>query len=445
MNKNNISISSDRRKFIKASTAAATATVVAPNLLAAFKGGDDEIKIGIVGCGGRGTGALKQALSTPGKTKVWAISDAFLPKAQALHDGLANDRKFKEKVDAKDRIFDGFDGYKKVIDSGVDMVILTTSPGFRPTHFEYAVNAGKHVFMEKPVACDAHGVRKVLAAAQKATEKNLKVVVGLHRRYDVRYQEIIKRLQDGIIGDLITFRAYWNGSTPWTRPRKPGQTEMAYQMDNWYYFNWVCGDHINEQHIHNLDVCNWVMNDYPGIAQGQGGREVRKGKDQGQTFDHHNVEFVYGNKWNSGVRMFSACRHIRGCWNNVSESVHGAKGYAIISRGEIYNSDGEQIFKAERSPKHPQQVEHDVLFEHIRKDRPKNDAVYGAKSTMTAILGRMATYSGQLLKWDSALNSKIDDFNYDPNFKWSWDAEPPVLPDGNGAYPVPVPGKTKVI
>ena len=316
------------------------------------------------------------------------------------------------------------------------MVILATPPGFRPMHFEAAIKAGKHVFMEKPVATDAPGVRQVLAATEEAKKKNLAVGVGLQRRHQLGYIDTIKKLQDGAIGDINFMRAYWNGSTPWVRARKDDQTEMEYQMRNWYYFTWICGDHIVEQHIHNLDVCNWLKGAYPIKAQGQGGREVRVGKEYGETFDHHFVEFEYAD----GSRVLSQCRHIPGCWNAVEEYAHGSKGTAAIHDYTI-NVNGEKRARYRGENPNPYQREHEDLLKSIMAGSPINEGEFGAKSTMTAILGRMATYSGQMLEWEKALNSSI---NLLPT-QFAWDAKMPVNPQENGMYPAAVPGVTKVV
>ena len=261
-------------------------------------------------------------MNTEGATKLVALADAFPDKVQKTLRGLKGQH--PEKVDVPaERQFAGFDAYKKVLETDCDIVILATSPGFRPLHFEAAINAGKHVFMEKPVAVDPAGVRRVVAAAKKAKQENLAVAVGLQRRHERRYRETIKRLQDGAIGDIVLTRAYWNGGGVWTRPRQAEQTEMAYQMRNWYYFNWLCGDHITEQHIHNLDVINWLMDGYPVKAQGQGGRQVRTGIDNGEIYDHHMIEFTYAN----GSKMLSQCRHIRNTWGSVSEHAHGTQRF----------------------------------------------------------------------------------------------------------------------
>ena len=299
-----------RRDFMLTGTAAVVGTALAsqmPRSANAYYTSKDEIRIGLIGCGGRGTGAASQALSTKENLKLVAMADAFEDRLEDSLEELTNpEADFSEavagKIDVpKERRFVGFEAYKEVI-ALVDVVLITTPPGFRPIHFEAAVAAGKHIFMEKPVATDATGIRRVLDAAESAKAKNLNVVVGLQRHYQSRYLEWVERMHHGMIGDITTARVYWNSGGVWVRDRagleeKAGRklTEMEYQMRNWYYFNWLCGDHIVEQHIHNLDVGNWVMNSTPVRAQGQGGRLVRTGKDHGEIFDHHYVEYEYEN------------------------------------------------------------------------------------------------------------------------------------------------------
>ncbi|HEV3137453.1 MAG TPA: Gfo/Idh/MocA family oxidoreductase, partial [Pirellulales bacterium] len=413
----------------------------------AHAAGDDEIKIALIGCGGRGTGAANQALSTQGNVKLIAMADVFKDHLDSSYRTLMKQGNLNSRIDVpEDRKFVGFDAYQKALDAGPDLVILATPPGFRPMHFEAAVKANKHIFMEKPVATDAPGVRRVLAAAEESKRKSLAVGVGLQRHHQNVYLETIKRLQDGAIGDIIATRVYWNQSTPWVREREKLETEfgrklseMEYQMRNWYYFTWICGDHIVEQHIHNLDVINWLKNGYPVKASGIGGCEVRKGKDYGETFDHHCVEFEYAD----GSRMFSQCRHIPGCWNSVSEHAQGSKGTANIGDGTIKSISGSTLetWKYKGAKPDPYQVEHDDLFASIRSGNPINEAVNGAKSSMTAILGRMCTYSGQEVTWDQAINSEI---SLAPD-EFSFDATPKSLPDANGLYRLPVPGLTKVV
>jgi predicted dehydrogenase len=430
---------SSRRDFLKGSAGVVAGAAAAGSLLPIggvyAAGADETVRVGLVGCGGRGSGAAEQALSTSGPVKLVAVADAFEDKAKGAVNALKNEH--KDKVDVTDeKIFSGFDAYKKVIDAGVDLVILATPPGFRPMHFEYAVKQGRNIFMEKPVAVDAPGVRQVLAAAEEAKKKNLKVGVGLQRHHQGAYVETVKRIQDGALGDLILLRVYWNDAGVWVRPRQPGQTEMEYQMRNWYYFNWLCGDHINEQHIHNLDVANWVKGAYPAKAQGQGGRQVRTGKDHGEIFDHHFVEYTYPD----GTVMLSQCRHQPDCWKSITEHAHGTKGTCDISGARMTLRDGKD-WRYNGRDRNPYQVEHDHLFDAIRNNKPYNEAENGAKSTMTAILGRMATYSGQEIKWEDAIKSEIA---LRPE-GYTFDSRPPTVPDADGRYPIPMPGKTKTV
>lgn len=413
----------------------------------AYAAGDETIKVALVGCGGRGTGAATQALSTKGPVKLWAMADVFEDKLEGSLAALTKGQKsrydrekhqgFGGRVDVPpERRFVGFDAYKKAIDSGVDLVILTTFPHFRPMQFEYAVKQGKNVFMEKPVATDATGIRRLLAANEVAKKKNLKVAVGLQRHHHAVYEETMNRLKEGAIGDIELIRVYWNsGWTGGCRPRQPGTTEMEYQFHNKYYFTWLDGDHIVEQHVHNIDIAQWLRGEHPVSAQGQGGRMYRNGREHGEIFDHHCVEFTYAD----GSKMFSQCRHIPGCWNSVSEHVLGSKGKAAINRGIIETADGRWRCRAKVA--NPYQVEHDVLFDAVRNNKPHNEAEYGALSTMAGIMGRMATYSGKQVTWDEAINSKI---SLVPD-KYSWDATPPVVPDSDGVYPCAVPGVTKVL
>jgi len=445
--------STSRRDFIRRSSFLMAGGAVAGGLSiarSAHAQGSDVIKIGLIGCGGRGTGAAGQAMNTAGPTQLVAMADAFNDRVQQSLRGLSS--RYKEKVDVpKERQFSGLDAYKRVLEQDLDLVILATPPGFRPLHFDAAVTAGKYVFMEKPLAVDAPGVRTILAANEEAKKKGLAVAVGLQRRHEDRYKESIKRLQDGQIGDIHLMRAYWNSGGVWVRQRQAGQTEMEYQMRNWYYFNWLCGDHIVEQHIHNLDVINWLKDAYPVSAQGQGGRQVRKGKDHGQIFDHHFVEFTYAD----GSKLFSQCRHIRDCWRNVSEHAHGTKGSVAVGSGPPKSQPADATAAKSKKPRDKRkgktkkrsggghQREHHDLFAALRAGERPNEGDYGALSTMTAILGRLATYSGQVISWDAALKSDISLAPVDTYT--SFKDTPPIVPDEAGRYPIPVPGATKTV
>ena len=436
----NLSKDPSRRNFLKVSGAALLSSSLLERVASAatrrfapgaFLKGDETLKVALIGCGGRGSGAAAQALSTSGPVKLVAVADAFRDRVDGCLNALRQDH--ADKVDVTpDRAYVGFDAYKSAIDQ-CDVAILTTPPGFRPQHFEYAVQQGKHVFMEKPVATDAPGVRRVLAAAAEAKKKNLKVGVGLQRHHAAGYVEAVKRVQDGAIGDVMFQRVYWCDGGVWHQPRQPGQTEMQYQMRNWYYFNWLCGDHIVEQHIHNLDVANWVKNGTPIRARGHGGRQVRNGIDDGEIFDHHQVEFDYAD----GSKLFSYCHHWPGAWSSVSEHAHGTKGYADLSANRIEGANAWHFARARgEEPADPYQREHDVLFDAIRNDKPHNEAVNGAHATMTAIFGRMATYSGKEITWDEALSSQENLF---PD-KLDWNANPKSMPDANGRYKIARPG-----
>jgi predicted dehydrogenase len=434
--------SASRRDFVKQSTLLAGGVLAAPLLSRAnyFSGADDTIKVALIGCGGRGTGAAVQALLTKQNVKLVAMADAFRDRLDRSYNRIINaenDRniKLKDRVDVpEERKFVGFDAYQKAIPLA-DVVILATPPGFRPIHFEEAIKQNKHVFMEKPVATDPEGVKKVLAAAEIAKQKKLNVVVGLQRHYQTSYRELFKRKD--LIGEITSAQAWWNNDGVWVNKRQPGQTEMEYQMRNWYYFVWLCGDHICEQHIHNIDVVNWFKGSYPVKAQGMGGREVRKGKDHGEIFDHHYVEFHYAD----GSILNSQCRHIPGTMSKVDELLIGTKGRIQCGDANIIDLKGKVLYQFDKKNENePYQNEHDELFAAIAKGEYKfADAENGAKSTMTSILGRMATYSGQVVEWDKALNSGI---SLQPKV-YDFAATPPVVPDENGYYKVPTPGVTK--
>ncbi len=438
----NSSFHDKRRDFVKQGSMLAGAIAAAPLISRAnfFSGSDDVIKVAVIGCGGRGTGAAVQALMSKQNVKIVAMADAFKDRLDECYKNVAGELAnagagTKGTLDVpEERKFVGFDGYLKAIPLA-DVVILATPPGFRPIHFEEAVKQGKHIFMEKPVATDPAGVQRVLAAAKIAKQKKLNVVVGLQRHYQDSYRALFAKKD--MIGDITSMQAWWNNDGVWTRPRKAGQTEMEYQMRNWYYFVWLCGDHITEQHIHNLDVINWFKNGYPVKAQGFGGRQVRKSKEHGEIFDHHYVEFHYAD----GSILNSQCRHMPGTSSKVDELLVGTKGKIYCDAARITDLRGKTIFQFDKSKeRNPYQTEHDELFAAIAKGEYKYaDAENGAYSTMTSILGRMATYSGQVIDWDKAINSGL---NLHPSV-YAFDAAAPVNPGPDGFYPVPVPGVTK--
>ena len=427
-----------RRSFLKNSSILTGSLVLPSFSFKKQKQLDKKLKISVVGCGGRGTGAAVQALRADKNVELVALCDAFEDRLERSLNAIIDELDGEMDIKVKDKNkFVGFDGYKKAIDLA-DVVILATPPGFRPQHFEYAVNKSKHIFMEKPVATDAAGVRRILESAKLVKEKKLNVVVGLQRRYQLSYLDILKQVRRGVAGKIISGTVKWNGHGVWVRKREPQQSELEYQMRNWYYFNWLCGDHIVEQHIHNLDVANWFLDEHPISAQGMGGREVRKGIDHGEIFDHHYVEFKYP----SGAVIHSQCRHQPGTLRKVNEVLVGTKGVINLRNGgvvTINDHNGNLLHKYD--PKNdisPYQIEHNKLFKSIRSGGQIDDTEYGATATMTAIMGRMATYSGKLIEWESAMNA--DEKLVPDNL--SWGSTAPVLPDNQGKYKVPIPVKS---
>jgi predicted dehydrogenase len=443
----------DRRTFLKTATVASAGAASLWNSAVAaraYAAGSETIRIALIGCGARGAGAVAQALATGPNVKLWAMADAFgdrlegsLRSLNAAVAGAASPTMGSIDV-SPERQFLGLDAYRRAIDAGVDLVLLTGPPGFRAQHFEYAVRAGKHVFMEKPLATDAAGVRRVLAAAELSRQKGLKVGVGLQRHHDVSYQEAIRQIHAGALGQILSLRCYWNSGPPAKKAIPRGNmTELEYQVRNWYFFDWLSGDHICEQHIHNIDVCNWIKQEHPVEAVGMGGRQVRTGKEYGNIFDHHAVEFTYAD----GAKMFSYCRQMPGCQNLVAEFAQGSQGSAELGnlRFALTRTGGEILWRApgRRAAKgaNPYQIEHDVLFDAIVHNKPHNEAESAALSTMTAILGRLATYSGRIVTWEEAFKSDRV-LTTDAE---TWDAPAPIQPSADGSYPVAIPGATQVV
>ncbi len=427
-----------RREFVKAASTVLAGGVALSSLPVerfAHAAGSDTLKLALVGCGGRGTGAANQNLNVNKGTKLVALADVSASQINKSLQSLKVQHPDQVEVSMANQ-FVGFDAYKEAL-ALADVAILATPPGFRPFHFEEAVRQKKHAFLEKPVATDPPGVRRILAAAAEAKKLGLKIGVGLQRHHQPAYIETVKRLQAGAIGDITTMRCYWLGNAREGLERLPGETEMQYQVRNWYFFTWLNGDHIVEQHIHNIDVINWIKGGHPVRAQGMGGRQVRNQKIHGQIFDHHFVEFEYAD----GSRCFSQCRQgQRGAYAQVSEHVTGTRGSADLGiQNKYYRITGPNAWETRlKNAEDGHQLEHSPLIEAIRQDKPFNEAEHGALSTMTAILGRMATYSGKQIEWDEAFNST---HSLVPEVV-TWDTPPPVLPGPDGFYPVAIPGKT---
>ena len=419
-----------RRDFFK--TAAVGGAVAAAM---AFPGGahaaaDDTLKVGLVGCGGRGTGAAIEALQADPNVKLVAMGDAFDDRLQLSLKEIR--KKVEAKVDVKpEACFLGFDAYQKVIER-VDVVLLCTPPGFRPLHLKAAVEAGKHVFAEKPCAVDAAGVRSVLESCKLAEKKKISVVSGLCLRSDSGFRETVKRVHQGEIGEIHTLFANDYRGGRWAKPRQPDWNDMTYQMRNWYNYTWLSGDFNVEQHVHFLDVCAWLMTDqYPVRAIGMGGRQILTGPEYGHIYDHFSIVYEYEN----GARLVSNTRHHPKCKGDMSAQAYGSKGRANLneSKGGLkVITDKEWVFEGPFNRLYQQ--EHDDLFASIRKGQPINNGEYMAKSTLLAIMGRMAAYTGQMITWDMAMNSKEVLGPKEHN----WDVK---IPEPE----VAMPGKTKFI
>ena len=428
---------STRRKFLERSgtfSAASVTLALASEMSAHAANGNNELKLGLIGCGGRGAGAANQAMTADDGTKLFAMCDLSRETMDQASEIL--EKRMPGRVDvAPERRYDDFEGYKRVI-ADCDVIILATSPGFRPQHFEEAVAQGKHVFMEKPVATDVAGIKRVLEAGKAAKAKNLKVGVGLQRRHQPGYQDWMKRIQDGAIGDIVTMRALWNGSSRPGKVRLEGESELEYQIRNWYYFTWLSGDHNVEQHVHNLDVANWMMGEqHPVVARGMGGREVRNAPENGQIYDHHFVEYEYAD----GTLLYSQARQIPGCIRDISESALGTLGRANLMQREFTITGPKADTMRFRKNEDGHLLEHYPFFKAIRENLDYNEAERGAMATMTGILGRMANYSGQEVRWDDAMASNQ---TLVPTDLVDFTSPAPVFPDDEGRYPVAVPGAT---
>ncbi len=397
-----------RREFLKTSAAAAVCGAITLSVAeSAHAAGSDLLRVGLIGCGGRGTGAAAQAVMGDKNVKLTAMGDLFEDRLQQSLRTLKNDKdqELGDKIDVKpDHCFVGFNAYKQVIESGVDVVLLCAPPHFRPLHLKAAIDAGKHVFAEKPVAVDAPGVRSVLATCEEAKKKNLSVVSGLCMRYSYGFQETVKRIH-GVLGDIRAVQANDFRGPIWVKPRQPDWTDMHWQMRNWYYFTWLSGDFNVEQHVHMLDACSWVMKDeYPVKAIGTGGRQVRTGPEYGNIYDHFSIIYEYAN----GAKLFATCRQMAGCAGDISAHVLGAKGVAELNSRQRLSISTDKVWRYDGPKNNQFQTEHDELFASVRKGKPINNGDYMSRSTLLAIMGRMAAYTGEQITWEQAFNSKED-------------------------------------
>ncbi|MDX1951633.1 MAG: Gfo/Idh/MocA family oxidoreductase [Verrucomicrobiota bacterium] len=422
-----------RREFLKSSSVAAGTVALAPYLLSSrsiFAANSDTLKVGLIGCGGRGSGAAAQALAADKNVILTAMGDAFPDRLESSLKSLQQESRDRVHVTPEKR-FTGLDAYQKVIDSGVDVVLLATPPGFRPAHLKAAIAAGKHVFCEKPMAVDGPGVRSVLESAEQAKQKKLSLVAGFCWRYNYGERAIMKQIHDGAIGDIRAIQTTYNTGPIWVKKRMPGQTDVEYQLRNWYYFTWLSGDHIAEQAVHSIDKMSWAMRDVmPLRAMAHGGRQVRTGEEFGHIYDHFSVVYEYEN----GARGYHFCRQQAGTANDNSDYIMGSRGIARIKAFGPLEISGENPwrFRGERPDMY--QVEHNELFASIRKGEPINDGVWMARSTLLAILGRMAAYTGQIITTEQALNS--EEVLGPQHFDWNTPLPNP---------PVPMPGQTKFV
>jgi predicted dehydrogenase len=421
-----------RRRFLKTGSqvAALAGFSVAGR---AFGANNDCIRVGLVGCGGRGTGAARDALLAGENIELAAMGDIFKAKVEK---SLARLMKIKEdnralkdsiKVE-RDHSFAGLDAYKKVIDSGIDYVLLCTPPGFRPAHIEYAVKKGVHIFAEKPCATDSPGVRRILALENEMKRKGIALLSGFNSRHVFHYADMVKAIHDGELGEVMSLYAYFNTGNIWYREREEGMTLPEYHFHNWFHVDWLCGDHIVEQHVHNLDFCNWIMQAHPVRAYGMGGRQYHVDRG-GNIYDHFAVEFEYEN----GIRMTSMCRQIKGTDTKVGEEIVGTKGHAaIVGRKTQFTGENARVFREHPKQHESHRQEHIDFVAALRRGELPNDTRFLCDSTLTAIMGRESTYTGKNVTWDEILNSKLQ-------------LTPPDIAAWDGSIrPVPRPGMVRV-
>ena len=427
-----------RRNFVKSGATVLAGSALLSSLpMKAFNlSSNKEIRIGLVGCGNRGKGAAHEALKTSGSVKLVAIGEVFEDKLNSAYENLKNT--YGDQVAVPDsKKFLGFDAYQKVIEN-CDVVLLATPPPFRPLHLQVAVEASRHVFIEKPLFVDIPGYHKVMGIKELSEKKKLSLVVGLQSRYETGYQLMKEKIENGVIGEITSLNVYYNVGAPRIHPRTANQTEMQYQMRNWRYFTWLWGGQLAGQSIHPIDLMNWFMNDYPVVAKGLGGRQTFSGPNQGNTYDHHYAEFEYANK----VKLHVQSTNMDNTWNRVGFDIRGTKGYAD-ERFQIYNSKGELLWRhrdKEETQGSSQKCQ-SAFINSIINNNHLNQLDYGAKSTLTTIIGRMAIHSGQIIKVEEALKSNKSILPKEFN----WDAEMPSMPRPDGNYDIPIPGKTEVL
>ena len=390
-----------RREFVQA-TAAGAAVLAIPASAGARAQDADPIRFGLVGCGGRGKGAAENCLQSAANVQMVAMADLFQDRLDGARDYFGK-RKLKGFKVEDDRCYVGWDAYKQLLESDLDLVLFATPPGFRPLHFEAAIHAGKHVFMEKPVAVDPTGVRRVIKAGKEAKEKGLAVVAGTQYRHQESFLETFSRVHDGAIGEILSGRIYYNASELWHNGRKPEWTDMEWQVRNWLYFCWLSGDHIAEQHIHTIDVMNWGLGVHPVRAVGLGGRQIRTAEKYGNIYDHFAIDYEFP----GGVHVMSLNRQMDRTAGHVGAYFTGTAGKAVLYQGRITGAKP-WSYSGGKNISHAYVQEHADLIASIRAGKPLNESKQVAESTLTAIMGREAAYTGKMVKWDEILNSDLD-------------------------------------
>jgi predicted dehydrogenase len=420
-----------RRQFLHASAAVSASAMAASLGPVAHAQGSGKLRVGLIGCGGRGTGAAIQHLQGNDNVTLVAMGDLFGDKLNGSRQRIGKENGIAKKVEVSDdTCFVGWDAYQKVIDSGVDTVILATPPQFRPRHLRAAIEAGKHVFMEKPVCVDPVGARHVIKSSEMAKQKGLAIVAGTQRRHDAGYRKTIEAIQDGIIGDIRGGQCYWTMGELWHRGHKSQWSDMEYQVRNWLYFTWLSGDHIVEQHVHNIDIINWILGGPPESAFACGGRQVRTGEKWGEVWDHFSTDFDYGN----GVHVHSMCRQHDGTTRRVAEHVTGTKGHADPAGRVFLTTGGSESTRKFKAGRNPYVQEHINLVDSIRSGQPLNEGKRVAESCLTAIMARMSAYTGKQVSWDWVFNAS------------ELDLSPEQYAFGSAPTPdVAIPGQTPLV
>ncbi len=427
---------STRREFLKSSSLLAGSAAVGSLAISrgAHAAGNQVFKVGLIGCGGRGCGAAANAMNAGKDVQLTAMADIFEDKVLGGRKRLAKIKPDQVAVD-DDHCFVGFDAHQKVIDSDIDVVIIACASHFHPAYLKAAIDAGKHVFCEKPHSLDVPGLKRVMATCEQAEQKGLSIVSGLCNRYHPRVRETMKRVKDGAIGEIVAIQETYAVGPYHVHERNPQWTEMQWQMRNWYHFNWLAGDQCLQQLIHSIDKGAWAMDDQPPVkAWGVGGRSACFGESYGDLFDHQSIVYEYAN----GVRMFGICRNQNGAYREMTDKIYGTKGTAHLLKGRI---EGPNEWQYDGPVRSMYDIEHEELFEGIRSGKPLNNGLYMTRTTMLALLGQYVCHTGQEITWDQAMNSQ---FSVELD-RYGWDVEPPLKPNDRGCYDIAVPGVTKFV